>query len=107
MVNDLSSKRILLTGGKGFLGSFVLEELTASGVSGEGMGIRIRDLVNMIREMVGYEGDVEGDTSRPDGQPERRLEVSKAKEEFGFQAQTPFKEGFVKTIEWYKDNMLK
>ena len=61
----------------------------------------------MIREMVGYEGDVEWDTSRPDGQPERRLEVSKAKEEFGFQAQTPFKECLVKTIEWNKENMLK
>ncbi|HLA04677.1 MAG TPA: GDP-L-fucose synthase [Syntrophales bacterium] len=73
---------------------------------GSGEEIRIRNLVNMIKEIVGYEGDVEWDTSRPDGQPERRLDVSRAKKEFGFQAQTPLKEGLAKTIEWYNENVL-
>ncbi len=72
---------------------------------GSGEEIRIKDLVNMIKEMVGYEGELEWDTTRPDGQPKRKLDVSKAMEEFGFQSETSFKEGLAKTIEWYKENM--
>lgn len=74
---------------------------------GSGEEIRIKDLVYMIKEMVGYEGEVEWDTTRPDGQPRRKLDVSKAREEFGFESETPFKEGLAKTIEWYKENMLR
>jgi len=73
---------------------------------GSGEEINIRDLVQMIKEKVGYEGEVEWDTTRPDGQPRRKLDVSKAREEFGFQSETPFKEGLRKTIEWYRENML-
>ncbi len=73
---------------------------------GSGEEISIRDLVHMIKEKVGYEGEVEWDTARPDGQPRRKLDVSKAREEFGFQSETPFKEGLHKTIEWYRENML-
>jgi len=72
---------------------------------GSGEEIRIKDLVYMIKEMVGYEGELEWDATRPDGQPKRKLDVSKAKEEFGFQSETSFKEGLAKTIEWYKENM--
>lgn len=71
---------------------------------GSGEEIRIRDLVYIIKEMVGYEGEVEWDTSRPDGQPKRKLDVSKAKEEFGFESETPFREGLAKTISWYIEN---
>ena len=72
---------------------------------GSGEEISIKDLVNMIREMVGYEGEVVWDSSRPDGQPRRRLDVSRAREEFGFEAEIPFSEGLRKTIEWYIENM--
>ena len=72
---------------------------------GSGEEIRIKDLVYMIKEMVGYEGELEWDTTRPDGQLKRKLDVSKAKEEFGFQSETSFKEGLAKTIEWYKEHM--
>lgn len=74
---------------------------------GSGEEIRIRELVYMVKEMVGYEGDVEWDSKRPDGQPRRKLDVSKAKEEFGFVARTPFNEGLQNTIKWYEKNMLK
>jgi GDP-L-fucose synthase len=72
---------------------------------GSGEEIKIRDLVYMVKEMVGYGGEVEWDTSRPDGQPRRRLDVSRAKEEFGFEAGMPFKEGLKRTIDWYKENV--
>ena len=72
---------------------------------GSGEEISIRDLVHMIKEKVGYEGEVEWDITRPDGQPRRKLDVSKAREEFGFQSETPFKEGLSKKIKWYRENM--
>jgi GDP-L-fucose synthase len=74
---------------------------------GSGEEIRIKDLVYMIKEMVGYEGELEWDITRPDGQPRRKLDVSKAREEFGFQSETSFKDGLAKTIEWYKENMSR
>lgn len=73
---------------------------------GSGVEIRIRDLVEMIKEMTGYEGEVVWDTTRPDGQPQRRLDVTRAKEEFGFQARTPFEAGLRETIDWYRNNIL-
>ncbi len=74
---------------------------------GSGEEIRIKDLVYMIKEMVGYEGEIEWDITRPDGQPKRKLDVSKAREEFGFQSETSFKDGLAKTIQWYKENILE
>jgi GDP-L-fucose synthase len=61
----------------------------------------------MIKELVGYEGEVEWDTSRPDGQPRRKLDVSKAKEEFGFESEISLMEGLVETIEWYRKNIVR
>jgi GDP-L-fucose synthase len=69
---------------------------------GSGEEIRIGELVYMIKELVGYEGEVEWDASRPDGQPRRKLDVSKAKEEFGFESEVSLAEGLVETIEWYR-----
>lgn len=74
---------------------------------GSGEEIMIGELVYMIKELVGYEGEVEWDTSRPDGQPRRKLDVSKAKEEFGFESEITLTEGLVETIEWYKKNILR
>jgi GDP-L-fucose synthase len=69
---------------------------------GSGQEIAINDLVEMIREMTGYPGRVVRDPSKPDGQPRRCLDISRAKAEFGFAARTPFQEGLRRTIEWYE-----
>lgn len=73
---------------------------------GSGEEIVIGELVYMIKELVGYEGEVEWDASRPDGQPRRKLDVAKAKEEFGFESEVPLSEGLVETIEWYRSHVL-
>jgi GDP-L-fucose synthase len=64
--------------------------------------ISIRDLAELIAELTGFEGEIVWDTSMPNGQPRRRLDVSRAKELFGFEAQTPLREGLARTIEWYR-----
>lgn len=69
---------------------------------GAGFEIKIRDLVYLIMELTEFKGKVVWDTSKPDGQPRRMLDTTKAKMEFGFTAQTDFKEGLKKTIDWYK-----
>jgi len=69
---------------------------------GAGFEIRIKDLVDLIVKLTGYKGRVVWDTSRPDGQPRRCLDISKAEKEFGFKAKTNFEQGLRKTIEWYK-----
>jgi GDP-L-fucose synthase len=71
---------------------------------GAGFEITIRDLVEKIRDMVGYEGKIVWDDSQPDGQPRRCLDVSRAEEEFGFRAQVGFDEGLRNTIDWYVSN---
>jgi len=68
---------------------------------GSGVEISIKDLVNLIARLTGFGGQVVWDTSKPDGQLRRRLDISKAEAEFGFRAKTKFKEGLKKTIEWY------
>jgi len=69
---------------------------------GSGEEIKIKDLVMMIKELSGFEGQVEWDTSKPDGQPRRRLDTTRAKCEFGFEAKTGLREGLQETIAWYK-----
>ena len=68
---------------------------------GSGMEITIKDLVTLIQELTGYSGEIRWDRSKPDGQPKRCLDVSRAREEFGFEAKMPFKEGLKRTIAWY------
>lgn len=74
---------------------------------GAGFEIKIKDLAELIKKMVGYEGNIVWDTTKPNGQPRRRLDVTKAEKEFGFRAKTEFEDGLKKTIEWYKDNIQK
>ncbi len=69
---------------------------------GSGFEISIKDLVGLIANYTGFKGKIHWDTSKPDGQPRRCLDISKARKEFGFKATTDFKEGLKKTIEWYK-----
>jgi GDP-L-fucose synthase len=64
--------------------------------------ISIRDLVALIAELTGFEGQIVYDASKPDGQPRRKLNVERAKREFGFTAETPFRVGLKLTIEWFK-----
>ncbi len=68
---------------------------------GSGEEIQIADLVQMIKGMVGFEGEVVWDAGKPDGQPRRRLDVERAWREFGFKARTSLETGLAKTIEWY------
>lgn len=69
---------------------------------GSGMEISIQELVNTIADMSGFEGDINWDTSKPDGQMRRRLDVSRAKEYFDWEASTEFEEGLRRTINWFE-----
>jgi len=71
---------------------------------GAGREISIRDLVTLIGKLTGFKGEIRWDTSKPDGQPRRCLDVSRAEKEFGFRATTSFEEGLKNTIEWYMKN---
>ncbi|MCB2227319.1 MAG: GDP-L-fucose synthase [Desulfarculaceae bacterium] len=66
------------------------------------MEISIKDLVELITKLTGFTGEIRWDSSKPDGQPRRRLNVERAKEEFGFTARVGFEEGLKNTIEWYR-----
>lgn len=68
---------------------------------GVGDEISIKKLVEIINALVGFEGEIIWDSTKPDGQPRRCLDTRRAKEWFGFQAQTDFEEGLKKTIDWY------
>jgi GDP-L-fucose synthase len=69
---------------------------------GSGEEITIRELVYLIRELTGYAGEIEWDTSQPDGQPRRCLDTSRAEREFAFTARTSLREGLLRTIRWYE-----
>jgi GDP-L-fucose synthase len=68
---------------------------------GAGFEISIKDLAELIVKLAGFKGKLRWDASKPDGQPRRCLDTSRATREFGFKARTPFEEGLRKTIEWY------
>lgn len=69
---------------------------------GSGHEITIRELASVIARLVSFSGAIRWDASQPDGQPRRRLDTSRAKELFGFEARTPFEEGLRRTIVWYR-----
>lgn len=71
---------------------------------GAGSEISIKDLVVMIADLSGFSGKIVWDKSKPDGQPKRMLDTSKALKEFGFKAKTDIQSGLKKTIEWYRNN---
>lgn len=64
----------------------------------------IRDLVEIVVELTGFKGEIRWDASKPDGQPRRSVDASRAKELFGFEAATDFREGLGRTIDWYLAN---
>jgi GDP-L-fucose synthase len=69
---------------------------------GTGGEITIADLVQLIARLMEFEGEIRWDTTKPDGQPRRRLDTSRAKERFGFVAQTGFEAGLKNTIDWFR-----
>jgi GDP-L-fucose synthase len=71
---------------------------------GAGAEIRIKDLAQLIARLTGFTGDIVWDSSRPDGQPRRMLDTSKAEKLFGFRARVRFEDGLKQTIEWYKQH---
>jgi GDP-L-fucose synthase len=74
---------------------------------GSGEEISIRDLGALVAELTGFEGEITWDESRPNGQPRRRLDVSRAEQLFGFRARTGLREGLVRTISWYRGAALE
>ncbi|MCH2146759.1 MAG: NAD-dependent epimerase/dehydratase family protein [Phycisphaerales bacterium] len=71
---------------------------------GTGVETSISELTTIIASAVGYEGEVVWDTSKPDGQPKRFLDVSRAKKRLGFEAKISLEDGIAETVEWYKQN---
>ena len=68
---------------------------------GSGIEISIADLTRLISKIMGFKGEIRWDSTKPDGQPRRGLDTSRAEKEFGFKAETDFETGLRKTIEWY------
>jgi GDP-L-fucose synthase len=72
---------------------------------GTGEEISIRDLAALVAELTGFEGEIVWDTSKPNGYPRRKLDTSRARELFGWEARTPLREGLERTIAWYRSRV--
>jgi GDP-L-fucose synthase len=72
---------------------------------GTGLETSIRELADLVAELTGFEGEIVWDSSMPNGQPRRSLDSSRAKEEFGFEARTPLRDGLERTIAWYREHV--
>jgi GDP-L-fucose synthase len=73
---------------------------------GTGEEISVRDLAALVAELTGFDGEIVWDTSKPNGYPRRRLDVSRAERLFGFRARTPLREGVERTVEWYRASAI-
>jgi nucleoside-diphosphate-sugar epimerase len=73
---------------------------------GSGEEIAIRNLAELVADVTGFEGEIVWDQTKPNGQPRRQLDVSRAEERFGFRAKTPLREGLERTVAWYRDAIL-
>jgi GDP-L-fucose synthase len=74
---------------------------------GAGSEISIKDLVKIIAKKTGFTGKLVWDTTKPNGQPRRKLDTTRAFERFGFKAQMPFEEGMDHTIKWFRENRVR
>jgi len=74
---------------------------------GSDLEISIKNLAGLIAKLTGFKGNIKWDTSKPDGQPRRRLDTSRAEREFGFKAKMDFEEGLKRTIKWYRQSCFK
>lgn len=73
---------------------------------GNGNEVWIRDLVSMIAELTGFQGEINWKQEQPDGQPRRQLDTSRAYEKFGFRASTSLNDGLRQAIEWFEENSV-
>ncbi len=73
---------------------------------GAGFEITIKDLAELIIELSGFKGEIVWDATKPDGQPRRMLDISRARNEFGFTARTSFRDGLKATIDWYRREII-
>jgi len=74
---------------------------------GSAFEVSIKELLETIARLTGFAGEIVWDTSKPNGQPRRKLDTSRAKELFGFMAERPFAHGLQKTIDWYERQMVE
>ncbi|HYB61580.1 MAG TPA: NAD-dependent epimerase/dehydratase family protein, partial [Methylomirabilota bacterium] len=74
---------------------------------GSGSEISILDLMSLVKELVGFRGAIEWDGSKPDGQPRRCLDTSRAFQEFGWRAKTTFRAGLKRTVAWFLESRLR
>ncbi len=109
-------RRMMVTGGGGFLGQFLYVDDAAEGIVlaaercdgaepvnlGVGREISIRELVTLIAELTGFSGEIRWEPSKPDGQPRRALDTSRAREMFDFVARMRWEDGLRRTIKWYE-----
>src|SRR5256885_3988875 len=72
---------------------------------GAGKEISIRDLAELVADVVGFGGKITWDTSMPNGQPRRSIDATRARELFGFEARTPLREGLAPTVAWYRGHV--
>ena len=72
--------------------------------SGDFPEANIRELAELIAEATGYDGSITWDTSKPNGQPRRSVDASRARELFGFEASTELRDGIERTVAWYRSN---
>ena len=112
---DTGAEEVVLWGTGSASREFLFVEDTARGISlatlnydgpepvnlGSGIEINIKDLADQIKSLTGFQGRITWDSSKPDGQPRRCLDVSRAKKFFNFTAETPFDLGLKKTIDWW------
>jgi GDP-L-fucose synthase len=74
---------------------------------GSGEEMSIRELAELIGELIGFEGEIEWNSAKPNGQPRRRLDVTRAEQLFGFRARTSLRDGLERTIAWYRSHARK
>ena len=72
---------------------------------GSGFEISIRDLARLISELIGYDGEIDWDATKPDGQPRRMLDVTRARDRLDFRPKVSLEEGLKRTIDWYQSNI--
>ena len=71
---------------------------------GTGVETSIRELAETVADVTGFDGEIVWDTSKPNGQPRRSLDASRAEELFGFRARTALRDGLVRTVTWYREH---
>ena len=102
------AKKMLLVQGQAYREQYGFDAIHLLPVNlGAGFEISIHDLAELIAELTGFNGQLVFDRTKPDGQPRRSLDVSRARDGFGFRATTDFRTGLMRTIAWYKAERAK